>query len=200
MLKIFPRAVLKLIGWKLDHFVPERSKYLIIGAPHTSNWDFPLTLLAMWGLGIDFSWVAKHTLFKGPFNSIMRRLGGIPVNREKRSGFLGSMVSLFENDSSLKLAIAPEGTRSKEEFWRGGFYQIAASAGVEICLGYVDYESKTIGLGPLLKPSGDVVGDFHTISLFYADKRGRYPEKESTIKLREKEIRYLQKQLSKQKN
>lgn len=197
MLQIISRVILKLFGWSLDRSVPEKSRYLIIGAPHTSNWDFPLTLLAIWGLGISFSWVAKHTLFVGPVGSVLRRLGGIPVDREKRSGFLGDMVDAFAGDDSLKLAIAPEGTRSKEEFWRGGFYQIAAKAGVDICLGYVDYESKTIGLGPLLKPSGDVKADFDTISLFYADKRGRYPEKESTVKLREKEIRYLQKQLSK---
>ena len=151
--------ILQVFGWKAVSQHKEYSKFILIGAPHTSNWDFPLTLLAVWALGVKFSWVAKHSIFIGPFGYLFRKMGGIPVNRKVRTGFLKSMVDSFENSDNLVLAIAPEGTRSKTDHWKAGFYNIAAKANVEICLGYIDYPRKTVGLGPLLRPSGDVKND-----------------------------------------
>jgi len=188
--------ILQVFGWKAVSQHKEYSKFILIGAPHTSNWDFPLTLLAVWALGVKFSWVAKHSIFIGPFGYLFRKMGGIPVNRKVRTGFLKSMVDSFENSDNLVLAIAPEGTRSKTDHWKAGFYNIAAKANVEICLGYIDYPRKTVGLGPLLRPSGDVKNDFSTIREFYKDKVGKFPEKQSTITLRDREAAILQREIN----
>lgn len=196
MISKISRRILQLFGWKV---VSQRTTYspcILIGAPHTSNWDFPLTLLAVWALGLRFSWVAKDSLFVGPFGYIFKKMGGIPVDRKVRTGFLKSMVRLFKEKNNLILAIAPEGTRSKTDHWKAGFYNIAVKANIEICLGYIDYPSKTVGLGPLLRPSGDVNSDFLAIGEFYKDKVGRFPEKQSTIKLRDREAVILQREIN----
>lgn len=194
MLVGFSKSILKIIGWKVVSEHSSYSKCILIGAPHTSNWDFPLTLLSVWALGVRFSWVAKHTMFVGPFGYIFKKLGGIPVDRKVRSGFLKSMVESFEENQELILAIAPEGTRSWTDHWKAGFYTIATKADLDICLGFIDYPSKTVGLGPLLKPSGNVEADFMKLREFYKDKTGKFPEKQSTIKLRDREAAILQRE------
>lgn len=191
------RKILKTFGWKVASEQDKHTKYILIGAPHTSNWDFPLTLLALWALNVKFSWVAKHTIFFGPFDYLFRKMGGIPVNRKVRSAFLKSMVKSFNETDELRLAIAPEGTRGKTDHWKAGFYNIAIKAEIDICLGYIDYPSKTVGLGPLLKPSGNVVTDFDKIRDFYQDKTGKFPENQSTIKLRDREAAILQREINK---
>lgn len=193
MLQILSATLLSLLGWQVEKNIPEDKKIIIIGAPHTSNWDFPLTLLALSSLGLRFSWIGKHTIFKGPFGIFFRKIGGIPVNRKARSGFINEMVSAFSARDQLTLAIAPEGTRSKKDHWKAGFYQIAVKANIKVCLGFIDYPTKTVGLGPTLMPSKDIVGDFKMIQEFYHEKSGRYPENESIICLREKEIALFQK-------
>lgn len=196
MLAKLSQFILQLFGWKA---VSEHKKYpkcILIGAPHTSNWDFPLTLLAIWALGLKFSWVAKQSLFVGPLGFLLKKIGGIPVDRKVRTGFLQSMVKSFEENEELILAIAPEGTRSKTDHWKAGFYNIAVKAGVEICLGFIDYPSKTIGLGPLLRPDGGVEKDFLTLREFYKDKTGRFPEKQSSITLRDRETAILQREIN----
>ena len=191
------RQILKIIGWKAVSELDKFPKCILIGAPHTSNWDFPLTLLSFWAMEVKFSWVAKHTIFVGPLDYLFRKMGGIPVNRNVRTGFLKSMVTSFNGSDELILAIAPEGTRRKTDHWKAGFYNIAVKADVDICLGYIDYPKKTVGLGPLLKPSGDVVADFDRLSDFYQDKTGKYPENQSTIKLRDREAAILQREINK---
>jgi len=197
MLQILSASFLSLFGWHVDKTIPEDSKIIIIGAPHTSNWDFPLTLLGLSAIGLRFSWIGKHTIFKGPLGFIFRKIGGIPVNRKARTNFIDEMVDAFSTRDRLKLAIAPEGTRSKKDHWKAGFYHIAVRANIKICLGYIDYPTKTIGLGPTLKPTRDIVADFEVIKTFYQGKSGKYPEKESTICLREKEIALFEKEYAK---
>lgn len=187
--------VLKLLGWTVSSSEHSQKKYILIGAPHTTNWDFPLTLLTMWTLGIKFSWVAKHTLFISPLGYVLKKIGGIPVDRNVRTGFLTSMAQAFDNDEALILAIAPEGTRSRTNHWKAGFYNIALKAKVDIRFGFIDYPSKTVGLGPFLTPTGDVEADFVTIRDFYKDKRGKFPEKESVIKLRDREAAILRREI-----
>lgn len=196
MIKALSTSILAIFGWKAAGQMPEDDKILIIGAPHTSNWDFPLTLLALSALGLRFSWVAKHTLFKGPSGYLLRAIGGIPVNRNVRSGFITDMVNAFTERGKLVLAIAPEGTRSKKDHWKAGFYHIAAKADIGICLGFIDYPTKTIGLGPILRPSKDIDRDFEVIKKFYQDKNGRFPEKQSDVCLRAKEIALFKKEFS----
>ena len=193
MIQNLSLSLLYLFGWHLEKQIPGEDKIIIIGAPHTSNWDFPLTLLALSALGLRFSWIGKHTMFKWPFGNFLKKIGGIPVNRDARNGFIDEMVTSFSANERLTLAIAPEGTRSKKDHWKGGFYHIAIKAHVNICLGFIDYPTKTIGLGPVLVPTGDIAHDFCVIKAFYHDKKGKFPDKQSTICIREKEITLLQK-------
>lgn len=194
MIQTLAKSLLSLFGWQIEPEVPADKKLIIIGAPHTSNWDFPLTLLALSALGLRFSWIGKHTMFKGPVGSFFKKIGGIPVNRKARSGFIDEMVCTFAARDRLVLAIAPEGTRSRKDHWKAGFYQIAVQAHVNICLGFIDYPTKTIGLGPVIVPTGDVIDDFAVIKAFYQDKKGKHPHLASSICLRDKEIALLKKQ------
>ena len=192
MIQPLSKTILSLLGWHLEKIIPDENKMIIIGAPHTSNWDFPLTLLALSALGLRFSWVGKHTLFKWPFGIFLKAIGGIPVNRKVRNGFINEMVNAFAVRDRLILAIAPEGTRSKQDHWKGGFYRIATKANIKICFGFIDYPAKKIGLGHTLQSSNDIDRDFEQIKTFYHGITGKHPHKASTICLREKEIALLQ--------
>lgn len=180
--------ILRFFGWRLQADIPPDKKFIIIGAPHTSNWDFPLALLALAGMGLNFNWVGKHTLFRFPFGFFFKALGGIPVDRNIRQSFIQKMIDLFSTSEELILAIAPEGTRAKTGYWKTGFYSIAVDAGTPIALGYLDYKNKTMGIGATLFPTRDIEKDFHIIQEFYANKTGRFPEKQGPIQLRQKEI------------
>ncbi len=161
-------------------------KYIIIGAPHTSNWDFPLAILALYAMGLRFSWVGKHTLFRFPFGFIFRALGGIPVDRHIRQSFIAKMIDLFAASDDFILAIAPEGTRAKTAYWKTGFHAIAQEASVPIALGYLDYKLKLIGVGATLHPSWSIEEDFRILQGFYAGKTGKYQENQGPVQLRPK--------------
>ena len=174
------RFFLRLIGWSAD-IRPVPPKYVLIGSPHTSNWDFPLALLLLRVIGTEGHWIAKHTVFRWPLGWIMRRLGGLPVDRTASHNFVDQIVQLFDEREHLVITIAPEGTRKKTAHWRTGFYYIALGAGVPIVLGYLDYKNKRGGLGPTLQPSGDIDADLELMREFYADKTGRHPVKTGRI-------------------
>ncbi len=192
--------LLALFGWRLSPQLPTDQKIIIIGAPHTSNWDFPMSLLALSALGLRFSWIGKDTMFTGPVSGLLKKIGGIPVNRRVRSGFISQMVQAFAAQDRLVLAITPEGTRAKKDSWKAGFYQIAMQAQVNICLGFIDYPSRTIGLGPVIVPSGDVGADFALIRTFYQDKKGKNPHQASTIRLCHKDIALINQQYQDMQN
>lgn len=196
MLKKPCKAILTAFGWKVSGVTPTNKKLVIIGAPHTSNWDFPLSLLFLSALGLRFSWVGKHTLFKPPLGIFFKAIGGIPVDRTKRSTFLDKIAEEFSKRDKLLLAITPEGTRSKINHWKAGFYYIAMQAEVDICFGFVDYSTKSVGLGPIFKPTGDIDKDFSIIAKFYKSKLGKFPEKQNDIKLREKELDFLRMEMA----
>ena len=183
MLKRFAQIILSLIGWELDAQLPVEKKYVITGAFHTSNWDFPLGILGMWALGLKASWVGKHTLFRGIMGPIFKSLGGIPVDRTIHTGFIRRVAELYKSRDHMVLTIAAEGTRSKTEHWKTGFYFIAVEAGVPIALGYLDYGKKRLGVGATLYPTGDIRKDFEVIQNFYRDKRGLKPENQGPIVL-----------------
>ncbi|MFV1987561.1 MAG: lysophospholipid acyltransferase family protein [Gemmatimonadota bacterium] len=175
-------VILKLVGWRMVGKTP-RPQCLLIGAPHTSNWDFCLALLAFWSLEIDCHWLGKHTIFRRPFGGIMRRLGGIPLNRSTSHDFVPEVVGWFEKDPGLTLCIAPEGTRSRRDCWRSGFYWIAYGARVPIALGFFDYERRVGGIGEAIVPTGDIEADMEKIRAFYSKIRGRHPENMSPIRV-----------------
>ncbi|MFW2373782.1 MAG: lysophospholipid acyltransferase family protein [Gammaproteobacteria bacterium] len=185
MLKLFATICLKLFGWSVDSRLPKENKYVLIVAFHTSNWDFIVGILAMWAMGERFYWVGKHTLFWGPFGYMFRLLGGIPVDRRAHHGFISEMVEQFNSRDVMKLAIVPEGTRSRVSYWKTGFYYIAMEVKVPIAFGYFDYKNKIVGLGKTFYPSGDIDSDMDAIREFYLDKSGKHPEKQGAIRLKQ---------------
>ena len=181
----FAQVILRALGWKLEATLPDTKKYVLIGAPHTSNWDFVYMLLFRSAIGINPHWVGKDTFFRWPFGGLWKRLGGIPVNRRSRNSFVDQMVATFQEHDELVLVIAPEGTRSKTRYWKSGFYYIALGAGVLIVMGFLDYARKVGGIGPALMPTGDIQADFITLREFYADKTGKHPREQGEIRLRD---------------
>ncbi len=179
------RLILRLLGWKADITIPDTARYVIIGAPHTSNMDFFLMLLLMGVSGLQLNWVGKDTLFRKPIGGLMRKLGGVPVNRRSSNRFVDQMVAAFKEHDELALVIAPEGTRSKVHYWKTGFYYIAVGAGVPIVMAYVDAGKRTTGIGPQFKPTGDIQADFAVIKAFYDDKIGIHPKYQGEISLRQ---------------
>jgi 1-acyl-sn-glycerol-3-phosphate acyltransferase len=129
--------------------------------------------------------MGKHTLFRGPLGPMMRWLGGVPVYRARAGGLVTQMAQAFARDSELVLTVPPEGTRARAVCWKSGFYQIARAARVPIVLGYLDYERRRGGLGPILVPGDDLRADMDTIRAFYADKRGKYPDCFGDVRLAE---------------
>ncbi len=164
--------------------MPAEKKFVLIGAPHTSNWDFPLAILCFWYVQKKITWVAKKQLFSGPLHYVFSALGGIPVDRSASTGFIHQIAEQIKNSEEMILCLAPEGTRSKTPYWKTGFYYIAQEAKVPVCLGYIDFPSKTLGFETLLYPGGDIHKDFEIIKKFYADIKGKYPEKQGMIKIK----------------
>jgi 1-acyl-sn-glycerol-3-phosphate acyltransferase len=179
------RFVLRLVGWRTQLIPPRTSRYVIIGAPHTSNWDFMLMVLLMAAERLPIRFMGKDTLFRGPLGPLMRSLGGIPVNRRERTNLVDQMAAKFDEYNDLIIGIAPEGTRNKSSSWKTGFYYIALKAKVPVVMGYLDYGNKVIGVGPGFMPSGDIKADFEIIRGFYTGIVGKNPRKQGEIVLAE---------------
>lgn len=177
LLRGFSRLVLRLAGWRVEGSL-QVERCVLIAAPHTSNWDLPLTLMTAFVLDLRLHWLGKHTIFRPPFGALMRWLGGIAVNRHQKNNLVAdSAQTLREAEGPLQLIIPPEGTRDKVRVWKSGFYWIAHGAGVPIQLAYMDYANKRAGLGPLLHPSGDYAADLPKIQAYYAPFTGKHADK-----------------------
>ncbi|MCG8996213.1 lysophospholipid acyltransferase family protein [Laribacter hongkongensis] len=172
LLALVARVGLRLSGWRVEGQFPADSRYVLIGAPHTSNWDFPLALGVCFACNVKIYWMGKSSLFRGLAGPVMRWLGGIPVNRDKPGGLVGQMITAFGRQPELVLAIPPEGTRSRVSEWKTGFYYIAQRAGVPVLPVYVDGARKVVGIAPLFYPTGDLEGDLPKIRAIYAGKQG----------------------------
>ncbi|MEW5827480.1 MAG: lysophospholipid acyltransferase family protein [Chloroflexota bacterium] len=175
--------ILRLIGWRTHVVRPRTSRYVLIGAPHTSNWDFGLMLLLMAAEQLPIRFMGKDTLFRWPLGPLMRALGGIPVNRRERTNLVDQVAAKFEGQDSLIIGIAPEGTRKKTSHWKTGFYYIALKAKVPIVMAYLDYGNRVIGVGPSFMPGGDIHADFEIIRDFYSGITGKNPKKQGEITL-----------------
>ena len=162
-------------GWSVEGRAPEPRKFVVIAAPHTSNWDFLYFIGAADGLNLDLSFVGKKTLFRWPFARLMRDMGGIPVDRTRSTNYVDAMVKEFGRRSEFMLTIAPEGTRGRTSGWKSGFYHIAMGAGVPLVCGFMDYKRKTVGLGMTLWPSGDYEADLKTLFAYYATHTPKFP-------------------------
>jgi 1-acyl-sn-glycerol-3-phosphate acyltransferase len=183
------RAFLRLTGWELDGSRPEPASFVLVGAPHTSNWDLAYFLAFMSVLELRPRFMAKHTLFCGPLGPLFRWLGGIAVRRHRRENVTEQMVAAFRADPGLVLAVPAEGTRRWVSHWKSGFYHIARGAGVPVVPGFLDYVRRRGGLGPPIWLSGDVRADMDRLRAFFAEKRaaGRRPELAGEIRLLEED-------------
>ena len=181
--RVIAQSILRLVGWRTQVIPPLTSRYVLIGAPHTSNWDFIVALLLMAAEGIPIRLMGKDSLFRGPMGVLMRSLGAIPVNRREKTNLVDQIAAKFSEYDELIIGISPEGTRKKTSRWRTGFYYIALKADVPIVMAYLDYGNKVCGLGPSLKPTGDIQADFMIIRDFYSEIVGKYPHKQGEIEL-----------------
>ena len=178
------RTILRLWGWKLEENFPEATKYVLIFAHHTSNWDFLIGLLAALALGFWPQWVGKDSLFRAPFGAVMRWLGGIPVDRSQSHNFVDQIIELYQQQGPLVIAITPEGTRGKTTQWKSGFYHIAQGANVPIVTSFLDYKRKIGGIGPMIIPTGDIEADMVAIREFYRGVTGKNPASQGNVQLR----------------
>ena len=180
----FARWLLSVTGWRLVGEAPPGDKYVVILYPHTSNWDFPLSILSAWGLNVPVAFLAKDSLFKPPIGGIMRALGGIPVRRAANENLVAQVTRLVAERPKVALSLAPEGTRKKTDHWKSGFYHIALESKLPVVLGFIDGATRTLGFGPRIELTGDKARDLETFRAFYADKRGLNPDQAGTITFR----------------
>jgi 1-acyl-sn-glycerol-3-phosphate acyltransferase len=177
--------VLRLTGWTAVGDVPRTG--IVVGAPHTSNWDFVMMLLVMWRGGVTPRVLIKRELFRGPLGWLLPRLGGIPIDRDNPGDVVRGLVREARSGEPFLLILAAEGTRTKGGYWKSGFWRIARSAGLPIALAFIDGPSRTTGFGPTMSATADVVADMDTVRAFYRDKRGIHPERRTEPRLREEE-------------
>ena len=185
MLKIISKLALRLLGWRPDGKLPKPDKYVLIGAPHTSNWDSVYAFLGVGALGLRFKWIAKQSVFPGPLLPLLKFFGGIPIDRSVRSSVIKRMVDLFNSRDKFVLGIMPEGTRSKTDYWKTGFYYIATGANIPIAFAFMDYGKKRVGIADfILHPTGDIESDMKVIRNFYKEIKGKHPEKQGKIEVK----------------
>jgi 1-acyl-sn-glycerol-3-phosphate acyltransferase len=162
-------AWLKVTKMRVLGTMPNLPKYVIIGAPHRTNWDFPHTLAAGLHYGLGIHWMGKSQIFMWPFGGLMRRLGGIPVDRSKSNNAVTAMVEEFEKSERFHLVIPPEGTRSNVTRWKSGFYHIAVGAKVPIVIVFIDYTRRRVAIGDVFYPTGDYDADIIKIQKVYQE-------------------------------
>lgn len=168
-------AVLAGAGWRCEGRPPQVAKFVVIAAPHTSNWDFVYTLCVAFVYRLRPRVMMKSSWFFWPVGPVMRWLGAIPVDRGRSNNVVAQSVAAFERAESLILVVPPAGTRKRVMRWKTGFYHIAHGARVPIAMGFLDYGRKVGGFGPALEPTGDIEADMHRIRRFYDPIAGKYP-------------------------
>jgi 1-acyl-sn-glycerol-3-phosphate acyltransferase len=181
------RFWLFLLRWKIAVQQPVPDRCVVIAAPHTSNWDFPVTMAMAEVEGVPIRWLGKAQMFNKVLGPFFRAMGGISVQRSSPQGLVGDLAAEFSRHDRLALVVPAEGTRDAVEYWKSGFYRIAQQAGVPIVCAYVDRATRTGGFGPVITPTGDVRADMDLIRAFYADKTGLKPGRFNVPRLREED-------------
>ncbi|MDH5608865.1 MAG: 1-acyl-sn-glycerol-3-phosphate acyltransferase [Cyclobacteriaceae bacterium] len=167
-----------LFGWKVKGEKPKLKKYVIIVAPHTSNWDFIVGLAAKHIFELDAHFLGKDSLFKLPLLGwFMRGINGHPVIRDSHHNVVDQVAEMFESNDRFVMALAPEGTRSFRPEWRTGFYHIAVKASVPIVMVGLDFAKKCVELREPFYPTGNIVPDIEAMKSYYRTIPGKYPEK-----------------------
>jgi 1-acyl-sn-glycerol-3-phosphate acyltransferase len=162
---------------------PSRRRAVIIGAPHTSYWDGYWLLVYKVAFGVDVKFFVKESMFWFPMSLLLNGLGGVPLNRGDARSAVKQAVAAFENNEDYLFGLAPEGTRSKTNGWKTGFYRIAEGAGVPVVFGFFDYKNRRLGFGPSMMLSGDMDADMVIIRSFYASVNGKRPERTCPVEL-----------------
>jgi 1-acyl-sn-glycerol-3-phosphate acyltransferase len=177
-------GLLRLFGWRSVYVPPPGPKGIIVVYPHTSNWDFIIGYLFKVGQGLQANWVGKKEMFPVPFRGLLERLGGIPVDRRRATGFVDSLLEEYRRRDWMWLAITPEGTRSHTDHLKSGFYQLAIAGDLPVALAYIDYATRTVAIDTYVRFTGDRERDMELMRSFYADKRGHRPELAGDIRLK----------------
>ncbi len=170
------RTTLRLLGWRIEGALPRLDKFVVIGAHHTSNWDFVLFLAAKFVLRLNARWFGKHSIFRWPFAGLLQRWGGIPIRRHLQLNMVGQAIQSFQENAEFMLILSPEGTRKRVARWKMGFYHIARGAGVPIVLAALDYGQRRILIGPAFQPSGDEAADLQAMLAFFRPFTPKKPE------------------------
>ena len=185
------KILLRLLGWRVAGDLPDTPKFVLVVAPHTSNWDFPIGLICAYALGLTrwpYGYMMKLSVVKWPvLGWFMKSVGGIPIDRGAARNVVEQMAAIFQQHERLMLAITPEGTRSKTHYWKSGFYHIAKAAGAPIVLAFLDYGRKVGGLGPVFIPSGDAKADLDAIRQFYTGITAKHPDQVGEIRFKDEE-------------
>ncbi len=176
---------LRLTGWKAIGEIPKLDHCVLIAAPHTSNWDLPIMLAIGLYFGVRINWLGKHTIFKGLHGWLFRKTGGLPVDRRSRNDTVQVVADMIRSAPYMMLTMSPEGTRSRTEHWKSGFYHIALAADVPVVCGVLDYTRKEGGFGPTFHLTGDLQADMDLFRGYYADKKGCRPELFGPVRLRD---------------
>lgn len=179
------KTIHAVLGWKIEGDIPDIPKFVGVFAFHTSNWDFIIMLATAFALRIRPNFIAKESLFVAPIGWLMRALGGIPVDRSKRTKMVELTAEQIRNRAQIVLGVAPEGTRSKSDYWKSGFYHIARLGDAPIILTAADYASKTVFISEPFMPSGHLDADLKIIQAFYAGITAKFPEEIGEIKFRD---------------
>lgn len=182
MLQRFARFLLWISGWEAIGECPEEAKAVLIAAPHTSNWDGFWALTYKVAVGLDVHFFAKHSLFWFPLGTVLRALGGIPLNRSRAESSVAQAVTMFKAEDQFYFALAPEGTRALKPAWKTGFHRIASAAEVPVYFGVLDYGQRRIGIAGRYELTGDMDADLDRCAEFYRDIEGRWPEKASPVR------------------
>ena len=176
LLQKIGKFLLTITGWKFKGDIPRSDRIILVAGPHTSNWDFLLALAFIFGLNLNVFWIGKHTLFKNGFSKIMRKIGGIPVDRASPELLMNEVSHIVKRQQGVIIAISPEGTRKKVERLKSGFLRIAKTTNSQILLAGIDFESKLIHLGKLFQPSGNTESDLLNVHNYFRQFRGKRPE------------------------
>jgi len=177
------RSAIWLLGWRVEAEIPSARRFIAVGHPHTSTWDFPLFILMIWSIGLPLRWIGKKSLFDSSFGWFFYALGGLPVDRSGGKNMVVSVAELFAQHEDLTLGIAPAGTRKYSTHWRSGFYHMALGAKVPLVLGSIDFKRRVVCILDTLHLSGDVGTDMDLIRAAFAPMKGRNPERMAPIRL-----------------
>lgn len=179
------RAMLQISGWDIDGELPVGKKFILIGAPHTSNWDFIFMLATSWIFRLKVSFMGKDSLFWAPLGWVMRALGGIPIDRSINKGVVDQVVKRFHESDKLVVVVTPGGTRGYRDHWKSGFYWIAHNAQIPLLCAYINFAKRKVHLGLSFVPTGDLQVDMDRIRTFFKQGEGLYPQQAALIRLRD---------------